>query len=183
MQPYSPMTPWNVLTDTLNELDSIRGQLVAARAQERTVRFHHLLRTRMIGANRGEHVGDVIEISEGWSIVHWLHDPRSIGLYSSNLSMRTALHVGDEVVLSLVDASERRASTDSRQSQTYGQLTPMQRRMLVGLGQGLSNTQIGERLTLSRHTVKNNLAAAYKVLRVSSRIEAALLVRELDLSD
>jgi two-component system nitrate/nitrite response regulator NarL len=55
-------------------------------------------------------------------------------------------------------------------------LTPRQREILKLVAEGLSNAQIAKRLFLSESTVKQHLRAAYKVLGVKDRKEAARLI-------
>jgi DNA-binding NarL/FixJ family response regulator len=55
-------------------------------------------------------------------------------------------------------------------------LSSRQREILGLVGEGLSNAEIAERLFLSESTVKQHLRAAYKVLGVSNRTEAAKLL-------
>jgi DNA-binding NarL/FixJ family response regulator len=55
-------------------------------------------------------------------------------------------------------------------------LTIRQREILQLVAQGLSNAQIAKNLFLSESTVKQHLRAAYKVLGVSDRKEAARLI-------
>jgi DNA-binding NarL/FixJ family response regulator len=55
-------------------------------------------------------------------------------------------------------------------------LTIRQREILQLVAQGLSNAQIAKHLFLSESTVKQHLRAAYKVLGVSDRKEAARLI-------
>jgi DNA-binding CsgD family transcriptional regulator len=176
------MISWDTLTTALDELETVRAQLSQARAQERTARFYHLLRTRMIGANRGEHLANVIELSQGWVIVHWLHDPKSVALYSSSLSMRQALGVGGDVILSLVDSSERSVH-DTRRATTRLALEPMQKKVLIALSHGMSDRQIAESLSISVPWAKKLLGRGYRVIGAASRVQAALLVRDLELSD
>jgi DNA-binding CsgD family transcriptional regulator len=174
--------PWDLLTTARNELDAIVAQLGQARAHERTARFHHLLRTRQIGSEHGEHIADVIELSGGACIVHWLHDPISIGLYSSSLAMREALVLGGEVILSLVDASER---TDHHmpRSTTRDGLSETERKVLIELSRGRSNLEIADHLGLALQTVKNCLRKAYRAIGANSRAQAALLVRDMNLTE
>lgn len=56
-------------------------------------------------------------------------------------------------------------------------LTTRQREILQLIAEGLSNAQIAKRLYLSESTVKQHLRAAYKLLHVENRTEAARLVR------
>ena len=45
------------------------------------------------------------------------------------------------------------------------------------MAEGLSNAEIGQRLYLSESTIKQHLRAAYKLLGVNNRTEAANLFR------
>jgi DNA-binding NarL/FixJ family response regulator len=56
-------------------------------------------------------------------------------------------------------------------------LSPRQREILELVVEGLSNAEIGRRLYLSESTIKQHLRAAYKLLQVSNRTEAANLFR------
>jgi DNA-binding NarL/FixJ family response regulator len=57
-------------------------------------------------------------------------------------------------------------------------LTPRQREILGLVVEGQTNAQIGRTLFLSESTVKQHLRAAYKVLKVRNRTEAARLLRD-----
>ena len=56
-------------------------------------------------------------------------------------------------------------------------LTARQREILGYVVEGLPNAEIGQRLFLSESTIKQYLRAAYKVLGVKNRTEAAKLIR------
>jgi DNA-binding NarL/FixJ family response regulator len=56
-------------------------------------------------------------------------------------------------------------------------LSARQREILGYVVEGLSNAEIGQRLYLSESTIKQHLRAAYKLLGVSNRTEAANLFR------
>jgi DNA-binding NarL/FixJ family response regulator len=58
-----------------------------------------------------------------------------------------------------------------------GALSARQREILGYVVEGLSNAEIGRRLYLSESTIKQHLRAAYKLLGVSNRTEAANLFR------
>jgi DNA-binding NarL/FixJ family response regulator len=62
-------------------------------------------------------------------------------------------------------------------SADFAALSNRQREVLGYVAKGLSNAEIGERLFLSESTIKQHLRAAYKLLGVSNRTEAANLFR------
>lgn len=59
-------------------------------------------------------------------------------------------------------------------------LSARQREILELVGEGLSNNQIAKKLFLTESTIKQHLRAAYKILDVKNRTEAAKLVRNDD---
>jgi DNA-binding NarL/FixJ family response regulator len=66
------------------------------------------------------------------------------------------------------------------QSGDLAALSVRQREILGYVVEGLSNAEIGKRLYLSESTIKQHLRAAYKLLGVSNRTEAANLFRRGD---
>ena len=57
-------------------------------------------------------------------------------------------------------------------------LSAREQDVLTLVAEGLTNAEIGRRLYLSRHTVKEYLSAAMRKLGVSSRVEAALVAAQ-----
>jgi DNA-binding NarL/FixJ family response regulator len=57
-------------------------------------------------------------------------------------------------------------------------LSAREQDVLALVGEGLTNAEIGRRLYLSRHTVKEYLSTAMRKLGVSSRVEAALVAAQ-----
>jgi DNA-binding NarL/FixJ family response regulator len=66
--------------------------------------------------------------------------------------------------------------TDDQSGDLAG-LSARQREILGYVVEGLSNAEIGRRLYLSESTIKQHLRAAYKLLGVSNRTEAAKTMR------
>jgi DNA-binding NarL/FixJ family response regulator len=66
------------------------------------------------------------------------------------------------------------------QSGDIAALSVRQREILGHVVEGLSNAEIGKRFYLSESTIKQHLRAAYKLLGVSNRTEAANLFRRGD---
>ncbi|RIQ22064.1 helix-turn-helix domain-containing protein, partial [Jiangella rhizosphaerae] len=60
----------------------------------------------------------------------------------------------------------------------WASLTPTERSVVDLAVQGLSNPEIGERLFMSRGTVKTHLAHVYAKLQVANRTELAALPRD-----
>ena len=58
-----------------------------------------------------------------------------------------------------------------------GSLTSRQREILMLVAEDLSNAEIAQRLFLTESTIKQHLRAAYKVLGVNNRTDAATLIR------
>jgi DNA-binding NarL/FixJ family response regulator len=70
--------------------------------------------------------------------------------------------------------------TNDDHSGDLAALSARQREILGYVVEGLSNAEIGQRLFLSESTIKQHLRAAYKLLGVSNRTEAANLFRRGD---
>ncbi|MFE3186007.1 response regulator [Streptomyces violascens] len=62
-------------------------------------------------------------------------------------------------------------------------LTTRERQVLVLVAEGLSNTDIGARIHLGAGTVKDHVSAILTKLRVTSRVQAALLAQRAGLLD
>jgi DNA-binding NarL/FixJ family response regulator len=67
--------------------------------------------------------------------------------------------------------------TEESKTEHLRVLTPRQREILELVVEGLSNARIAERLFLTESTIKQHLRAAYKLLNVHNRTEAAKLLR------
>jgi DNA-binding CsgD family transcriptional regulator len=176
------MIAYNVLTETLDELDLIRAQVRQARATERTSRFYRLVRA---GTEPTEHVADVIELSGGWVLVHWLHDPKAVSLYSTIASARLALSEEAGFLFVLDEVAERTSVHGPPADGVQPSLMPGERKILGELRRGLSNKEIALKIGLSESTVKNRLTDLYKKLGddIEDRIQAVMLTRDWNLED
>ncbi|WP_062212431.1 response regulator transcription factor [Streptomyces sp. NBRC 109706] len=61
-------------------------------------------------------------------------------------------------------------------------LTPREREVLAQVGEGLSNAQIADRLTMAEATVKTHVSRILGKLGISNRVQAAVLAQEAGLS-
>ncbi|MFJ3622737.1 response regulator [Streptomyces iakyrus] len=59
-------------------------------------------------------------------------------------------------------------------------LSPRERKILVLIGDGLTNREIGKKLYLSEKTVKNHISRLLAKLGVQRRVQAAVLASQLD---
>ncbi|HEY8981617.1 MAG TPA: response regulator transcription factor [Streptomyces sp.] len=73
------------------------------------------------------------------------------------------------------------ASADDEEAARVGRLSDREREVLVLVAEGLSNAEIGARIHLSGGTVKDHVSAILAKLRVSSRVQAALLAQRAGL--
>lgn len=85
---------------------------------------------------------------------------------------------GEIVVSQTTVSKELLENVVSENPPDLGALTPRQREILELVSEGLSNAQIAERLFLTESTIKQHLYAAYKLLDVRNRIQAAKLLQE-----
>ncbi|MET7763041.1 response regulator transcription factor [Streptomyces sp. NPDC005393] len=67
---------------------------------------------------------------------------------------------------------------DKRQPQALRGLTDREREILVLIGEGLTNRQIGQRLYLAEKTVKNHISRLLAKLGVERRVQAAVIATE-----
>ncbi|HEY6737307.1 MAG TPA: response regulator transcription factor [Actinopolymorphaceae bacterium] len=81
----------------------------------------------------------------------------------------------------LMTAFAGTAPEETRPSRPPGldELTDRERDVLVCLGEGLSNQQIGRRLHIGETTVKTHVSRVLAKLDLRSRVQAAILAREL----
>lgn len=82
---------------------------------------------------------------------------------------------------SVIDPRAAAVLIDSRRSTDEAKLSRQELKVLRLVAEGLTNPEIGRRLFLSRHTVKEYLSHAMRKLEVSNRIEAVRRATELGL--
>src|SRR5207302_7723200 len=73
-----------------------------------------------------------------------------------------------------VDYASRGRGERKRPSTGWASLTPMERKVVALVVEGLTNPQIGERLFVSRHTVDTHLRHVFAKVGVSTRSELAV---------
>jgi LuxR family transcriptional regulator, maltose regulon positive regulatory protein len=96
---------------------------------------------------------------------------------------RDVLRRRPDLGILVTQVDELRSNVDSSRSGTVGvsSLTTAELRLLPLLSTHLSFRQIGERLQLSRHTVKSQAISVYRKLGVASRSQAIQRVQQLGL--
>ncbi|MEZ4503711.1 MAG: response regulator transcription factor [Dehalococcoidia bacterium] len=72
----------------------------------------------------------------------------------------------------------RRGTTQHPADDSFASLSPQEDRILDMIGDGLTNREIADRLSLSEKTVKNYVSELYSKLRVQRRAQAASLATE-----
>lgn len=103
--------------------------------------------------------------------IHAGMEPRQI-VRALSVAAEGEIVIPRELLESLLGKAEPQVDLDA--------LTPRQREILELVAEGLTNAQIAKRVFLSESTVKQHLRAAYKLLGVKKRTEAARLLDRKD---
>ncbi|MEI8409069.1 MULTISPECIES: helix-turn-helix transcriptional regulator [unclassified Kribbella] len=144
-----------------------------------TIRVDHGLRTYLVDsleslallANRTNRTADAARLATA------AYAARSEMVYAAPPDLPT-LPSTDETPLTLDEAVayvRRTRGARGRPSSGWASLTPTEREVVALAVEGLSNPEIGERLYMSRGTVKTHLAHVYAKLGVANRTELASL--------
>ncbi len=105
------------------------------------------------------------------------------GIVASQLVQAVCSVASGDVYISRALASEILFEmTHSVQPDLINDLTNRERDILLLVGQGLTNREIGERLHLAEKTIKHYMTNVLQKLQVRSRVEAALLAQERGLN-
>jgi pimeloyl-ACP methyl ester carboxylesterase/DNA-binding CsgD family transcriptional regulator len=118
----------------------------------------------------------VIPLAEGRLLASAIRDAEFVELPSKNhilLENEPAWRRFQDAVL---DFFGRTASGD--RGDPFTSLSPRERQVLGLITEGLSNTEIGERLTISEKTVRNHVSSIYDKLGVWTRAQAMVFARE-----
>lgn len=77
--------------------------------------------------------------------------------------------------------TKRASSASTEAFESLGELTPREHEVLELLAEGLSNSQIADKLHISQKTVRNHVTRIYSKLDVNSRAKAIVLARDCGL--
>ena len=118
---------------------------------------------------------NVIALAEGRLLASSIPDAQFVELDSKNhilLEHEPAWHRFQEVVLEFTGA----AAVPS--DEPFAGLSPRERDVLALLSDGLANSDIAERLSISEKTVRNHISNVYDKLGVWNRAQAAVFARD-----
>ncbi|MFI2205482.1 response regulator [Streptomyces sp. NPDC020192] len=126
----------------------------------------------VLAALRHGAAGFLLKDTEPEQLAQMVRTLAAGGVVMSPKASRTLLlgHPGTEAV-------------DAEEAARVERLTAREREVLMLVAEGLSNIDIGTRLHLSAGTVKDHVSAIFAKLRVTSRIQAALLAQRARLLD
>jgi pimeloyl-ACP methyl ester carboxylesterase/DNA-binding CsgD family transcriptional regulator len=119
---------------------------------------------------------EVIPVAEGHLLASSIPNAQFVELQSRNhilLESEPAWARFREAVLEFTGTASPSAAGD-----VFAALSPREREVLALLSEGLDNTQIGERLSISEKTVRNHITSVYDKLGVWTRTQAAVFARE-----
>jgi pimeloyl-ACP methyl ester carboxylesterase/DNA-binding CsgD family transcriptional regulator len=147
--------------DVRDVLPSIRvPTLILHREDDFTVPVEHgrYLAERIPGAHYVELRGD--------DHLFWVGDQESV-------IEEMAKFLAEALDKPEIVARRRRSAPSSRRGWGWESLTPSEDQVVGLVAEGLTNTEIAERLFVSRHTVDSHVKSALRKLGVSSRVELA----------
>lgn len=133
----------------------------------------------------------VVSGEEGRSVMEKVMDAGASGfvcknssaavmLGALNLVLAGGVYIPQKMMQQYVAQVEREVDGRSTRSSEYG-LTGRQMQVLAHLASGASNREIAELMRLAEGTVKIHVAAAYQALKVSNRMEAVRVAKQLGL--
>ena len=170
-----------------DSLDQLGRCLIADQPDKAADLLHEALTTRLDHGLRTQ----LVDSLESLALLanHTNRPTDAARLASAAVSARTALGYTapaggpelpsvDELPLSLDEAvayARRTRGARGRPSSGWASLTPTEEQVVALAVEGLSNPEIGERLFISRGTVKTHLAHVYAKLGVANRTELASL--------
>ncbi|MBK3563847.1 response regulator transcription factor [Streptomyces sp. MBT62] len=89
--------------------------------------------------------------------------------------------LSSQVIRTVVDSFLDQGGREPYAVRLVDRLSGRERAVLVLLAEGLSNTDIGDRLHLSNGTVKGHVSVVFEKLRVDNRVQAALIAERAGL--
>ncbi|MFF3501484.1 response regulator [Streptomyces sp. NPDC003247] len=107
-------------------------------------------------------------------------DPEQLPYLVRSLSNGGAV-LSSTITRTVVDGYLDNGHQEEPAARAVARLTDRERAVLVLIGEGLSNADIGQRMHLSTGTVKDHVSAILGKLEVSSRVQAALLAERAGL--
>jgi pimeloyl-ACP methyl ester carboxylesterase/DNA-binding CsgD family transcriptional regulator len=119
----------------------------------------------------------VVPLYEGRLLASNIRDAQFVELESKNhvlLDGEPAWSRFQEAVLDFTGA----APAPGEEDEAFAALSPREREVLAHLSEGLSNAEIGERLSISEKTVRNHISSLYDKLGVWTRAQAMVFARD-----
>ena len=117
----------------------------------------------------------VAPISEGRSMAAGIAGAEFVELDSRNHVLLEHEPAWEKFMAAVLEFTGQSAAQDS---QAFRELSPRERETLSLLAEGLSNSEIAERLGISEKTVRNHLSHLFDKLGVWSRAQAIVFARE-----
>ncbi len=152
----------------------IAAKLIIMRARLNVVALLEEIRVPTLVIHARE--DNVVPLSEGRFLASAIRDAQFVELDSKNhvlLEAEPAWPRFKEAVLEFTGRPPGPVSDDS-----FAALSPRQREILALITEGLSNAQVGQRLTISEKTVRNHVSSLYDKLGVWTRAQAIVFARD-----
>jgi pimeloyl-ACP methyl ester carboxylesterase/DNA-binding CsgD family transcriptional regulator len=151
----------------------LAGPLLRARAETDITPLVSQVRTPTLVLHARE--DGVVPITEGRFLATEIPGAQFVELDSRNHVLLEHEDAWDRFQEAVLDFT---GQTAERDSEPFRELSPRERETLSLLAEGLSNSEIAERLGISEKTVRNHLSHLFDKLGVWSRAQAIVFARE-----
>jgi pimeloyl-ACP methyl ester carboxylesterase/DNA-binding CsgD family transcriptional regulator len=120
---------------------------------------------------------DVVPIAEGRILAGGIPNAQFVELDSKNHVLLETEPAWKRFCDELLEFTGQKAGTDDEHP-AFASLSKREREILVLMTEGLSNVEIGERLSISEKTVRNHVSRVFDKLGVWSRAQAIVFARD-----
>jgi len=120
---------------------------------------------------------DVVPIAEGRILAGGIPNAQFVELDSRNHVLLETEPAWKRFCDELLEFTGQKA-VDNEEHPAFASLSKREREILVLMTEGLSNAEIGERLSISEKTVRNHVSGVFDKLGVWSRAQAIVFARD-----
>ena len=121
---------------------------------------------------------DVVPVSEGRILATGIPDARFVELDSCNHVLLEDEPAWQRFCDEVLEFTGQGPTVTTDEDSAFASLSPREREVLTLITEGLSNAEIGERLSISEKTVRNHVSKVFDKLGVWTRAQAIVFARD-----